>query len=106
MSPVDVLKAAADRGLTLRINGEKLRVLPAERLSADFADVLKAHKPALLALLKLRFVMVDSQILGETIFFAEDEPRVARSYKSALRSGASTLALNCRRSARKTALRH
>jgi tubulysin polyketide synthase-like protein len=73
MSPVDLLKAAADRGLTLRINGEKLRVLPAEHLSADFAEVLKAHKPALLALLKLRFVMVDSQILGETIFFAEDD---------------------------------
>ena len=72
MSPMDVLKAAADRGLTLRINGEKLRVLPAERLSPDFAEVLKAHKPALMALLKLRFVMVDSQILGETIFFCED----------------------------------
>jgi hypothetical protein len=73
MSPVDVLKAAADRGLTLRINGEKLRVLPAERLSPDFAEVLKAHKPALLALLKLPFVMVFSESLGETIFFCEDE---------------------------------
>ena len=65
MSPVNVLKAAADRELTLRTNGEKLRVLPAERLSRDFAEVLKAHKPALLALLTLRFVMVDSQILSE-----------------------------------------
>ena len=73
MSPVDVLKAAADRGLTLRINGEKLRVLPAERLSPDFAEVLKAHKPALLALLKLPFVMVYSQILEETVFFCQDE---------------------------------
>ena len=73
MSPVDVLKAAADRGLTLRINGEKLRVLPAERLSPDFAEVLKAHKPALLALLRLPFVMVYSETLDETVFFCQDE---------------------------------
>ena len=61
MSPVDVLKAAADRGLTLRINGEKLRVLPAERLSPDFAETLRAHKPRLLSLLRLPFVMVFSE---------------------------------------------
>ena len=73
MSSVDVLKTAADRGLTLRINGEKLRVLPAERLSPDFAEVLKAHKPTLLALLQLPFVMVYSETLEETAFFCADE---------------------------------
>ena len=44
------------------------RALP-ERL----VPVLKAHKPALRALLKLPFVMLESQILGETLFFCEDE---------------------------------
>ena len=73
MSPVDVLKAAADRGLTLRINGEKLRVLPAEHLSPDFANTLRSYKPRLLSLLRLPFVMVYSEILEETIFFCEDE---------------------------------
>ena len=73
MSPVDVLKTAADRGLTLRINGEKLRVLPAERLSPDFAEVLKAHKPAVLALLKLPFVQVTSEAVEEVLFFCEDD---------------------------------
>ena len=73
MSPVDVLKTAADHGLTLRINGEKLRVRPAERLSADFAEVLKAHKRALLALLKLPFVQVYSEAVEEVLFFCQDE---------------------------------
>ena len=40
---------------------------------AEFAEILKAHKPALLALLKLPFVMVYSQILEETVFFCQDE---------------------------------
>jgi hypothetical protein len=73
MSSVDVLKTAADRGLTLRINGEKLRVLPAERLSQDFAEVLKAHKPVLLALLKLPFVQVYSEAVEEVLFFCQNE---------------------------------
>jgi hypothetical protein len=73
MSPVDVLKAAADRGLALRINGRKLRVLPAERLSPDFANILRSYKPRLLSLLSLRFVMVYSRTLEETLFFCQDE---------------------------------
>jgi hypothetical protein len=73
MTPVDVLKAAAHLGLTLRINGDKLRVEPAERLSPDFAEVLRAHKPALLALLKLRMVMVDSEAVEARLFFCEDD---------------------------------
>jgi hypothetical protein len=73
MSPTDVLKAAADRGLTLRINGEKLRVLPAEHLSPDFANTLRSYKPRLLSLLRLPFVMLYSETLEETIFFCQDE---------------------------------
>ena len=73
MSPADVLKAAADRGLTLRINGEKLRVLPAERLSPAFAETLREHKPRLLSLLRLPFVMLFSDSLGEIVFFCADE---------------------------------
>ena len=37
----------------------------------DFADTLRLHKLQLLELLRLPFVMVDSQILDETIFFCE-----------------------------------
>jgi hypothetical protein len=71
---IQVFAEAAERGLKL---GSKpphtLTVEPAERCPKDFVPVLKAHKPALLALLKLPFVMVFSQTLGETIFFCEDE---------------------------------
>jgi hypothetical protein len=70
---IEVLKRAAGHGLKLETHGDELHVIPGERVPADFVPVLKAHKAALLALLKLPFVMVDSKILGETILFCEDE---------------------------------
>jgi hypothetical protein len=82
MSQVDVLKAAADRGLTLRINGEKLRVLPAERLCPDFANTLHSHKTRLLALLVLPFVMVYSKALEEMLFFCEDDDTKAALFSA------------------------
>ena len=74
LTPIQVLQEASELRLTLGFEPpDTLAVKPANRCPKDFVPVLKAHKPALLALLKLPFVMVDSQILGETIFFAEDE---------------------------------
>jgi hypothetical protein len=70
---IAVLKQADERGLRLEAHENDLHVIPGDGVPADFVPVLKAHKPALLALLKLPFVMVFSQILGETIYFAEDE---------------------------------
>jgi hypothetical protein len=71
---IEVFQKAAELGLKLGFEPpDTLTVEPAGLCSAEFAEVLKAHKPALLALLRLPFVMVFSQILGETIFFAEDE---------------------------------
>jgi hypothetical protein len=73
MTPIEAFKAAAERGLTLSINGNKLRVTPGERLTADFAHMLKEHKWHLLSILRCPFVMVYSEVLKETIFFAENE---------------------------------
>jgi hypothetical protein len=71
---IEVFQKAAEFGLKLGVEPpETLTVQPARLCSAEFAEALKAHKPALLALLKLPFVMVFSQILEETIFFCEDE---------------------------------
>jgi hypothetical protein len=73
-TPIELLQQAADYGLKLGVEPpDTLTVEPAQFCPAEFGEVLKAHKPALLALLKLPFVMVFSQLLGETIFFAEDE---------------------------------
>ena len=73
MTPIEALKAAAERGLTLSINGNKLRVTPGERLTADFAQTLKEHKWHLLSMLNWPFVMAYSKALEETIFFCDDE---------------------------------
>jgi hypothetical protein len=72
-APISVLQEVSRRGLKLEAHGNELHVIPGDRVSPDFVPVLKAHKPALLALLKLPFVIVFSQILGETILFCEDE---------------------------------
>ena len=74
MTTIQVLQKACDISLKLGFESpDTLTVEPARLCLADSAEVLKAHKPTLLALLKLPFVMVFSQILSETIFFCEDE---------------------------------
>jgi len=70
---IAVLQEADERGLKLEAHGDELYVIPGDRVSPDFARVLKAHKPALLALLQLPFVMVYSETLEETVFFCADE---------------------------------
>jgi hypothetical protein len=74
LTPIQVLQEASELRLTLDFEPpDTLTVEPARLCSAEFAGVLKAHKPALLALLRLPFVMVFSESLGETISFCEDE---------------------------------
>jgi hypothetical protein len=73
-TPIALLQQAADYGLKLAFEPPNtLTVEPARLCSPELADMLRAHKPALLALLELPFVMAFSEILGETIFFCEDE---------------------------------
>src|SRR5262245_46702300 len=68
------LQKATDLGLKLGSEGRQtLTVEPAERCPRAFADTLKDHKWHLLALLRLPFVMVFSEALGQTVFFCEDE---------------------------------
>ncbi|HJY53639.1 MAG TPA: hypothetical protein VKD89_06405 [Candidatus Udaeobacter sp.] len=73
MTPIDVLREATERGLSLSVNGQKLRVSPWELLTPDFAETLKAHKWHLLSVLRWPFLMVQSESLGETIFLCEDK---------------------------------
>ncbi len=71
-APISVFQEVSRRGLKLEAHGNELHVIPGDRVSPDFVPVLKAHKPALLALLKLPSVPGFSQILQETLFFAEN----------------------------------
>ncbi len=71
---IEVFQKAAELGLKLGFEPpDTLTLQPASRCPADFAQSLREHKPQLLALLRLPFVMVFSESLGETIFFCEDE---------------------------------
>ena len=71
---IEVLQKAAEFGLKLGFEPpDTLKFQPANRCPIEFAITLKAHKPQLLALLRLRFCMVYSKLLKETILFCEDE---------------------------------
>ena len=74
LTTIEVFQKAVDFGLKLGVEPpDTLTFQPANRCPPDFAQTLRAHKPALLALLRLPFVMLDSQILQETLFFCQDE---------------------------------
>ena len=71
---IEVLQKGAEFGLKLGFEPpDTLTVQPANRCPVEFAITLRAYKPQLLALLQLPFVMAYSEVLGETIFFCEDE---------------------------------
>jgi hypothetical protein len=71
---IEVFQKAAELGLKLGFEPpDTVTLQPARLCTAEFAEVLKAHKPALVALLKLPFVMVYSETLEETVFFCQDE---------------------------------
>jgi hypothetical protein len=70
---IQVFQKATELGLRLGVRpGDKLTVQPAERCPTEFWDVLRAHKPDLLVLLQLPFVMAYSETLQETIFLCQD----------------------------------
>jgi hypothetical protein len=71
---ISILQKAADLGLKLGLKQPgTLTVESAKRWPGDFADVLRDYKPRLITLLQLPFLMVNSERLGETIFFCPDK---------------------------------
>jgi hypothetical protein len=73
LTTIEIFQQAAKRGLRLRAVGNDLHVNPGRSCPPDFVPMLRAHKPSLLSLLQLPFVMVDSKALGESVFFCDDE---------------------------------
>jgi hypothetical protein len=90
LTTIKVFQKAVDFGLKLGVEPpDTLTFEPVERCRKDFVPVLKSHKPALLALLRLPFVMVFSETLGETVFFCEDE----ETREALMKAGASEWAV-------------
>lgn len=54
MTALELCREAARRGLRLEPRGDKLAVAPVSRLDPDFVDLLREHKPQLLAWLEAR----------------------------------------------------
>jgi hypothetical protein len=71
-TPIDLLLEAGRRGFKIEAHGDKLHITP--QCPSEFADLVRAHKQRLLALLALPFVMVRSQARdGEILFFCGDD---------------------------------
>lgn len=74
LSTIEVFQKAVESGLKLGVEPpDTLTFQPANRCPVEFAITLRTYKPQLLALLRLPFVMVYSERLGETVFFCADE---------------------------------
>jgi hypothetical protein len=74
-TPIEVFAEAIELGLKLSFQPPfTLHVHPTKRACPEyFVDVMSYHKPHLLALLQLPFVMARSGTLKETIFFCRDD---------------------------------
>jgi hypothetical protein len=72
-SSFDVLLEAVERGLTVSVRGDRLAVRPDSALTRDLVDMLRAHKPELLRLLNLPFLIVQSEVLNDIVVFASDD---------------------------------
>jgi hypothetical protein len=71
---IQVLQKASLLGLRLGFEApDTLTFQPANRCPRDFVPLLREHKPSLLALLRLPFVMMYSKALEEIVFFCENE---------------------------------
>jgi len=76
MTTLEVISEAQQRGLSLRVRGDRVGARPNRLLTPDFKGKLRKFKPALLPLLQtkgLTWIEVYSERLGETIFFCQDE---------------------------------
>jgi hypothetical protein len=76
MTPLEILDAACERGLSLNMRGGQLAVSPNRLLTPDFEGTLREFKPVLSPLLASKgrtWIELYSERLGETVFFCEDE---------------------------------
>jgi hypothetical protein len=72
-TPAQVLVAVADIGGNLSIARDKLRMLLPAVCPPELKDMIRQHKPALLDLMRLTFLVVRSGVLNCSVFFVPDD---------------------------------
>jgi hypothetical protein len=72
-TPVSVLLEVAAIGGRMGVAGDRLRLLLPPDVDRTLEDAIRTHKAALLALLRLTFVIVRSDALRDTVIFADSE---------------------------------
>lgn len=72
-TPAQVLVAVADIGGSLSVVGDKLRMLLPASCPPELKGTIRQHKPALLELMRLTFLIIRSEVLDSIIFFVPDE---------------------------------
>jgi hypothetical protein len=73
MKPIEILLAVADIGGRLGISDDKLRMLLPAECPPELKAAIRQHKAALLELLRLNFLVVNSDTLNATVFWTPDE---------------------------------
>ncbi len=78
----DALVTVAQIGGRLEPVGDQLRALLPRGCPDDLRNGLRQHKSQLLALLRHKFLIIDSVVLDETLFFVADDQAKAALAKA------------------------
>jgi hypothetical protein len=85
-TPVELLLTVANIGGRIRTAGDRLRTLLPPDCPPELKDEIRRHKPALLKLMRLTFLIVQSGVLGTIVLFVPDDA----TKKSLVRAGADS----------------
>ena len=71
-TPLETLLTVANVGGRLGVEGDRLRMLLPPDASLEIKEAVRRHKPGLLELLLLNFVIVRSDAVNATLFWTPD----------------------------------
>jgi hypothetical protein len=91
-TPVEILLTVASSGGRLRIVDGQLRMLLPADCPPELKDAIRRHKPALLDLMRLTFLIVRSDVLDAIVFFVPDD----RTKESLVSAGADPASIYTR----------
>jgi hypothetical protein len=72
-TPVELLLTVANIGGRITTAGDRLRMLLPPECPPELKDDIRQHKPALLKVMGLKFLIVRSSLLGAIVFFVPDD---------------------------------